>query len=416
MSYSKSISLQKLSTEEIIKQIQNEESDFDRYTRQLNQLEERRNQTFKSKNALQNELRRRERNIATDDVDEMKTEIDFMADEERESYRIKLLDKIKQQEIETEKSKQLLDKFKKDLEESEERLQQMKMQKDVMEQRFKEQEGLNEEEEKRLKKMNEVMDYYKERYVQVRKNRLEGMFLILPIVKHMKNASELKKLIFVSKRYKQVIETNTKNFCYSNEKKEFIRELKLYPLVKDLSCDNYFLSTYHNEVDAENIHERIIHAKTLNLRAIMPLQENILQQLPNAILTSLTLSMQHYRPNFIRNSLNLKNISLIVEDQKYYDVFPKALDEIKDLKELEKVYLEGDSEIILSKLCKFSMQANAVFSLKVTKVSEQTLLYLKQCLINDLTLCIQDEYVNPTVYPYITRQKIIEGRQHYRIV
>ena len=55
MSHTKSISLEKLSKEEIIKQIQNEESDCDRYTRQLNQLEERRNQTFKNKNALQTE-------------------------------------------------------------------------------------------------------------------------------------------------------------------------------------------------------------------------------------------------------------------------------------------------------------------------------------------------------------------------
>ena len=185
--------------------------------------------------------------------------------------------------------------------------------------------------------------------------------------------------------------------------------------MKELSCDNYFLSTYHEEKEAYKIKERIFNAQRLNLNAIMPLQDDILGKVPNAILTSLTLSMQHYKPDFIKKATKLKSISLILENEKYNPIFPKAMDEMKGLTELEKVYLEGDFDVITKKLIGFTMKSNAVFSIKATNVKETTLTQLSKCQINDITICIKDEMVNQSVYPYITRMKVIEGKEHYRI-
>ncbi|EDR23069.1 hypothetical protein EDI_143810 [Entamoeba dispar SAW760] len=334
---------------------------------------------------------------------------------EIDKYNSELNEQINELKEQYLNSNYLLEKFRKDKDISETLLKKKIEVCDFFIRRFDEQSQIVSCQEVHLKQLNFVKLQLIKR-MNLPKTKITQPLIISKILKYMGIADELKKIILISKKFQQAVLARTVNFYFSSEKREFMRELLLFPTIRELTCDNYFLDTFFSGDKRKEVLERIQNVETLHLRVNVQFNFNFRKILPKAEVVDLAISMQHYSVGCVSGNTKLKILRLDLEHTSYDDHLLSAIKELESLEFLEKVIIKAQLSDITSKLKGLKMKSNPEFVLKATSVNERTIQELRTIETEKITVCVCDEIVDTSVLPYITRDKIVEGKSQLRFV
>ncbi|EAL44287.1 hypothetical protein EHI8A_173350 [Entamoeba histolytica HM-1:IMSS-B] len=348
--------------------------------------------------------------------DELEREVNSLKGlQEMDKYNSKLNEQMNELKDQYSNSNYLLEKFRKDKDISENLLKKKIEECDFFIRRFDEQAQIVSYQEVYLKHLNFIKQLLIKRMNLPKKTIIESV-IITRIIKYMGVADELKKVMLISKRFQQAVLARHVNFYFSSEKREFMRELLLFPVIRELTCDNYFLDTFSSEDKGKDILERIKNVETLHLRVTTSFNFNFRKILPKAEVVDLTISMQHYSRGCISGNVKLKILRLDLQHDFYNNHLLSAIKELESLELLEKVIIKAPLSDITSKLKELKMKSNPEFVLKAMTVNENTIKELRTIETEKITVCVCDEIVDISVLPYITRDKVVEGKNQLRFV